>query len=81
MSDEVQKKTMKKPKLQRTDSIQALADFWDTHDLTDFEDELEEVAAPVFVRRTPIEINLEPREAKAVQQMAKAKGISCEDLI
>jgi hypothetical protein len=39
---------MKKSKLPKTDSIQELAAFWDTHDLTDFEDELEEVAEPVL---------------------------------
>ena len=33
-----------------TDSIEELARFWDTHDLTDFEDQLEEVSGPVFVR-------------------------------
>jgi hypothetical protein len=38
---------MKKSKLPKTDSIQVLAEFWDTHDLTDFEDELEEVNRPV----------------------------------
>lgn len=32
----------------QTDSIQRLAEFWDTHDLTDFENELEEVNEPVF---------------------------------
>lgn len=72
---------MKKSKLPRTDSIQKLAEFWDTHDLTDFEDELEEVAAPVFVRDTAIKVHLESREAAAVQQMAQAKGISQEELI
>lgn len=34
---------MKTEHLPKTDSIQELAQFWDTHDLTDFEDELEEV--------------------------------------
>jgi hypothetical protein len=33
------------------------------------------------VRRTAIELPLVPREAKAVQQMAKAKGISRDELI
>jgi hypothetical protein len=37
-------------KLPETDSIQELANFWDTHDVTDFDDELVEVAEPVFVR-------------------------------
>ncbi|MEK7832443.1 MAG: hypothetical protein AAB401_15235 [Acidobacteriota bacterium] len=35
-------------KIIQTDSIQELAQFWDTHDLTDFEEELEEVLEPVF---------------------------------
>ena len=43
-------KPMKKPKLPNTDSIQKLAQFWDTHDLTDFEEELEEVADGVCPR-------------------------------
>ncbi len=42
--------TPDKPKLPITDSIEELAEFWDTHDVTDFEEELEEVPHPVFVR-------------------------------
>lgn len=33
------------------DEIEELAKFWDSHDVTDFEDQLEEVAEPVFRRR------------------------------
>ncbi|MCI0378314.1 MAG: BrnA antitoxin family protein [Gemmataceae bacterium] len=72
---------MKKPKLPKTDSIQELAQFWDTHDLTDFEGELEEVAEPVFVRRSAIQVHLESPEAEAVQKMAQAQGVSREELI
>src|SRR6266478_944315 len=72
---------MKKSKLPRTDSIQELAKFWDTHDLADFEDELEEVAEPVFVRNTPIKVLFDSREAEAVQQIAQTKGVSREELI
>ena len=72
---------MKKSKLPRTDSIQELAEFWDTHDLTDFEDELEEVTEPVFVRGAAIKVPLESREVEAVEQMAQAKGVSREELV
>jgi predicted DNA binding CopG/RHH family protein len=72
---------MKKSKLPKIDSIEKLAEFWDTHDLTDFESELEEVAEPVFVRGNAIKVHLKSREAKAVQQMAQAKGVSPEELI
>jgi hypothetical protein len=68
---------MKKPKIPSTDSIEELARFWDTHDATDFDDEVEEVTEPVFVRkpRTVMTIRLEPQEAAAVEEIAKAKGI------
>ena len=41
---------MSTDKVPRADSIHELARFWDTHDLTDFEEQLEEVAEPVFER-------------------------------
>ena len=72
---------MRKLKLPRTDSIQELAEFWDTHDLTDFEDDLDEVSEQVFVRGSAIKVPLESREVKAVEQMAQAKGVSREELI
>ncbi len=74
---------MKKPKLPKTDSIQKLAEFWDTHDLSDFQDQLEEVADPVFAARrgTTIDVPLEVRQAKAVERMAQAKGISPQQLV
>lgn len=49
---------MNHTKIPQTESIQEMAEFWDTHDLTDFEDELEEVRELVFdtlvsIRRKP----------------------------
>ncbi len=53
---------MRNQQIPETDSIEELAAFWDTHDLTDFEDQLEEVTEPVFVRGKPsiIEKSLKP---------------------
>ena len=45
---QIMEEPMNHTKIPETDSIQELADFWDTHDLTDFEDELEEVTELVF---------------------------------
>ena len=50
---------MNRTNIPQTDSIQELADFWDTHDLTDFEDELEEVTEPVF--ELAASVRLHPR--------------------
>jgi len=73
--------TMNNPKIPKTDSIQELAHFWDTHDLTDFEDELEEDSDPVFEHAPIVKIRLLPDEANAVKQLAKSRGISYPDLI
>jgi len=72
---------MKRQKLPQTDSIEELAHFWDTHDLTEFEDELEEVVEPVFERDTAVTIHLQPEEAKAVKKMAASQGVPDTDLI
>ncbi len=68
-------------KLPQTDSIQELTQFWDTHDLTDFEEEFEEVAEPIFERATTLTLRLEPAEAEAVKRMAESQGLADVDLI
>lgn len=72
---------MSEPEIPQSDSIQELAQFWDTHDLTDFEDELEEVTEPVFERRAMVKIPLQPDEMKALKELAESKGVACADLI
>jgi predicted DNA binding CopG/RHH family protein len=72
---------MSNSKLPQTDSIQELAKFWDEHDLTEFEAELEEVAAPVFERETEVRIQLPSKEAETIQSIAKTQGIDVESLI
>jgi predicted DNA binding CopG/RHH family protein len=72
---------MKKAKLPQTDSVQELAEFWDTHDLTDFQEELEEVTEPVFARDTQINIRLKPGEARTIREIAQSKGVALEELI
>jgi hypothetical protein len=72
---------MKTETLPQTDSIQELAQFWDKHDVTDFEDELEEVTEPVFERRNVIVLSIEASEAEAVKRLAEAKGVADAELI
>ena len=68
---------MKEQKLPKTDSIEELASFWDAHDLTDFEEELEEIAEPVFIRAkgTSLSIDLKPAEAQHLKRIARSKGV------
>jgi hypothetical protein len=70
-------KMMKKQRLPQTDSIEELASFWDAHDLTDFAEEVEEVAEPVFVRSksASLSIDLKPTEAQHLKRIARSKGV------
>ena len=69
-------------KIPETDSIEELARFWDTHDLTDFEDQLEEVAEPVFQHKMEtVSVSLNPQEVKAVKRIAEAAGVEYSALI
>lgn len=74
---------MKTPKIPHTDSIAELARFWDTHDLTDFEDELEEVSEPIFERRTEetVTIHLPTEDVEVVKRLAQAKGMGYTALL
>ena len=72
---------MTRTNIPKTDSIQELAHFWDRHDVTDFEDELEEVSEPVFERQTSVTVHLAPNEFEVVKTLAMSRGISRVNLI
>jgi len=69
------------PKMPKTDSIEELATFWQRHDLTDFEDELEEVPGPVFQRAHIIGVPLTGDEHQAVKDAAASRGMDEAALI
>lgn len=58
-------------KLPETDSITTLAEFWQTHDLTDFEDALVEVTEPVFERAEPLSVVLPAADLAALRARAR----------
>jgi len=72
---------MSKSKIPTTDSIEQLAQFWDKHDITDYEDELEEVKELVFEQETILKINLQSHEIEAIKKLAASKGLSCDQLV
>ncbi len=74
---------MKQTTIPQTDSIEELAKFWETHDVTDFEDELEEVTEPIFERSRElgVKVHLKRQELERVQRIAKAKGLDDASLI
>jgi hypothetical protein len=70
-------KAMKHKMLPATDSIEELAKFWETHDLADFEEHLEEVDEPVFARPTgtSLTIDLQPIEAQCLKRIARSRRV------
>lgn len=69
-----------KPPIPKTDSIEELARFWDTHDLTDYLDELPEVPSP-FRRGNRVSVPLSSDEHDAVRRLADREGVDEGTLI
>jgi predicted DNA binding CopG/RHH family protein len=72
---------MSNPKIPQTDSIEEMARFWEHHDLTDFEEELEEAPEMVFERETVVKVRLPSKEADSLKELAQSKGLDDADLI
>jgi hypothetical protein len=74
---------MKKHRIPLTDSIEKLARFWESHDVTDFDEELVEVRRPVFTRRRSavMTVRLSPKEADVVRRLARSRGVGRSSLI
>jgi hypothetical protein len=62
-------------------SVQEAADFWDSHDLPDYEDKTREADFEVNLTRRVFLTALEPELAKKVAAYAHQQGISTETLI
>lgn len=67
--------------LPKTDSIKELAHFWDSHEITDYEEFLEEVKEPVFNRGSDIQINLNSDEIESLEKIARQRGKKHDELI
>ena len=68
-------------KIPATDSIHQLAEFWQHHDVTDFDDELEEVSEAVFQRAHIVGVPLTQGEHQAVRDAAAHRGLDEAALI
>ena len=68
-------------RIPRIDSIQDMARFWDEHDLTDFDDDLQEEINPVFRKEALVRIRLPQRKLEVIKKIAKSKGVGYTELI
>ncbi|MGQ9477607.1 MAG: CopG family antitoxin [Candidatus Bipolaricaulia bacterium] len=60
-------------------------EFWDTHDLTDYLEDLEPVAEEIFVRprskQKVLSIRIERRLAELLKKLAARKGLATSSLV
>ncbi len=62
-------------------SIEEAADFWDTHDLTDYEEYLKPADFTVDIQRRSFLVSLEPEIARQLTRVAASRGVSGETLV
>jgi hypothetical protein len=62
-------------------SVEEAAEFWDSHDLTDYWDVTSEAHFDVDIQRRMFLTALEPELAKKLAACARERGISTETLI
>ena len=64
-----------------SDNIQELAEFWQTHSVADYEDLMERIPGPLLVRKNSVKVPLKSGEARTLQKMADAEGLTTAELI
>ncbi len=62
-------------------NIQEASDFWDNHDLADYDDVTKEAHFDVDIQRRVFLTALEPTLAKTLTSLAHKHGVSTETLI
>lgn len=62
------------------ESYEAAADFWDTHDTTEYLDEFRTVEANTELRARHFEVEIDEIVVKALRAQARAKGVTMSDL-
>ncbi len=62
-------------------SIPELAAFWDQHDVTEFDAELEEVTSPVFSGDGQVTIQLDESDRAALRACAQKSGLDEDHLV
>ncbi|MBA2647960.1 MAG: hypothetical protein H0U81_14280 [Pyrinomonadaceae bacterium] len=62
-------------------SYEEAAEFWDTHDTTDYSEFFETVVVEAALRGRRLEVEVDDRLLEALQAQAKERGIGVNDLV
>jgi predicted DNA binding CopG/RHH family protein len=64
------------------ESFDALADFWESHDLADYEDQLEEVEVEIAAKPTRrFVLTLSDELTQAMRKAIRSEGVSMQTLV
>lgn len=74
---------MKKSKtsISKAESLEQIADYWDTHDLTDHWDQTQEVDCIISIESEKFLFSLDTSSLEKLRKIATSRGISIETLI
>lgn len=70
-----------KTSLSGVSSVEELGDFWDTHDLGDFENETSPIAMRVEIEEAETLFHVERSLSEKLQTVSKERGVSAETLL
>jgi hypothetical protein len=73
-------KNKKVPSISKAQTVEEIADFWDSHSLADFWDQINEVEFEVRAKRRR-RITLTPEVYQKIAAQARAQGILSETLV
>ena len=71
----------KSKKLPQFNSTQELAEFFDTHDMGDYEDEMTEVHFDIDINRNHYLVSVDERLMNKLLEIAKGQQVSVEMLV
>lgn len=66
--------------LSKSRSIEEMADFWDTHDAADYDDQTQQVTIEFDLETRRNYIAIDPELKDRLRKLAQARGISLESL-
>jgi hypothetical protein len=74
-------KSQRDPLPEHFASLEAAAEFWDTHDSADYEDYMQDVDCAAQIKRRTYMISLDSELYRKLRVIAKQRGVQAETLV
>jgi predicted DNA binding CopG/RHH family protein len=74
-------KPVKRSTVSRGKTYEEIGDFWDTHDLADFADQIRPATFEVHIKKRRFLVAVDPGILREVRRRAATRGLSPESLV